>query len=61
MTPDQLISLRQALGLDKKAFAAEVGVTRKTLAAYEAAVRPIPQTVALACAALARGLRPFGE
>ena len=60
MTADELTALRQRMGMDKSAFAVHVGVTRKTLALYEAG-RPIPRVFALACAAVAKNLKPLGD
>ncbi|GAC1042269.1 helix-turn-helix domain-containing protein [Rhizobium sp. No.120] len=59
MTAASLTALRKRLNLSKTAFAEQIGIGRRTLGQYEAEERPIPLTVALACAAIAFGLPPM--
>jgi len=59
MTAASLTALRKRLKLSKTAFAEKIGIGRRTLGQYEAEERPIPLTVALACAAIAFGLPPI--
>lgn len=59
MTPSELVAFRQRLKLSQKALALALGVGRRTLGLYESGARPVPKTVALACAALAYGLPPM--
>ena len=66
MTAADFHAWRQRMGLKKNEAARALGIGVRTLDYYEAGQRseggaaPIPQTVALACAALAFGLPPYG-
>jgi DNA-binding transcriptional regulator YiaG len=46
MTPTELHAARKALGLTQGAFAAALGVTRRSVQFWEAGDRAIPETVA---------------
>ena len=60
MTSHDLIAWRAQLGLNQVQAAKALGIARNSLRFYEAGARPIPFTVALACAALSEGLKPIG-
>lgn len=59
MKPTTLIAFRKGRKLTQTACAKALGVGRRSLIRYEAGEKPIPVTVALACAALAFGLPPM--
>lgn len=50
--PAALRELRQSLGLTQTQLAEALGISRPSIARYEAGTLPIPQVVALACEAL---------
>ena len=56
MKPETLTRIRKAEAQSKSAFAARLGISRNTLADYEAGLRPIPKYIELACAAIYRRL-----
>jgi transcriptional regulator with XRE-family HTH domain len=56
MTSASMLALRERLKLTRMDLAKKLGISRNTLALYEAGRAEIPRTVALACAALAFGL-----
>ena len=58
MTPESLLAWRERLKLSRTEAARRLGLARNTYRAYEAGKRPVPETVALACAAIAYGLPP---
>lgn len=53
MTASDLKTWRQSIGLSQRAAAEALGVSLRMYQYYEAGERPIPKTVALACAAAA--------
>lgn len=59
MTPADFARWRDLMGLNRTQAAEALGVSRNMPAKYEAGTAPIPLTVALACAALIRGLPPW--
>lgn len=59
MTPDAFLAWRQRLGLTQTAAAKALGLSRSALINYEHGVRPVPKPVALACAAVALGIREY--
>lgn len=61
MTPQDLKDWRARLDLTQKAAADALGTTVRAVQMWEAGDRPISRTVALACAAVAAGLKPIGE
>lgn len=67
MTPEQFKDWRVRYYKTQSAAADALGVTRGTVANYEAGIRrdgkpaPIPHTVALAMTALANGLKAWDE
>ena len=61
MTSDDFTSLHQRLGISRAEFCRRLGIAVNTGTAYALGRTPIPRTVALACAALAAGLEPYGE
>lgn len=60
MTGDELSAWRGRLGLRKPAAARALGVGVRSLVRYEQGEAPIPLTVALAAAAVEKGLKPAG-
>lgn len=67
MTPDDFKAWRRQMGWSQQAAAEALGLGKSSIQLYEAGRRrddhrpvEIPRTVALACAALAAGLEPFG-
>lgn len=74
MTPEQFRAWRAALGLTQRQAAAKLGLSVSMVKNYESGhLRrrdahtgelievEIPRTVALACAAIAAGLKPIGD
>ena len=61
MTPTQFTEWRGHLGLSKSAAAEALGISRNMPQRYESGAAPIPKYVALACAAYAINLKPYGE
>lgn len=59
MTATSLRAWRKRLGLSQRAAAETLGISLRQYSDYERAVAEIPQTVALACAAVAYGLPPM--
>jgi DNA-binding XRE family transcriptional regulator len=58
MTAEAITAWRERLGFNRSEAARALGVARNTYAAYEAGTVRIPLYIALACAAIACGLRP---
>jgi DNA-binding XRE family transcriptional regulator len=58
MTSASFIEWRGRLHLNRVEAAAVLGVSRETLRFYETDKRPIPLYIALACAAVALGIKP---
>ncbi len=61
MTPDEFKAWRKALSLTQQQAGEAIGITKRSVQLYEAGDQPVTRTVALACAALAAGLKPIGE
>lgn len=63
MKPSQLIRFRMDRKWNKTKMAKQVGISRDTLSRYEMQPEnnPIPLSLAFTCAAIAWGLKPFGE
>lgn len=61
MSPADFAAWRKLMSLNRTRAAAALGISRNMPARYEAGTASIPLTVALACAALARGLRPWPD
>lgn len=59
MTPASLKAWRKHLGLSQKAAAEAVGVSHRQYCYYESGAFSVPHTVALACAAIALGIRRY--
>lgn len=58
MKADGLFAWMELHAFNKTKAASELGIARNTLDAYLAGKHPIPRYIALACAAIAIGLRP---
>lgn len=59
MSPADFTRWRELMGLNRTQAAEALGVSRNMPAKYESGERDVPRYVALACAALARGLNPW--
>ena len=60
MTPADFTTWRERMGLNRTQAAEALGLSRNMPAKYEAGA-PIPLYIALACAALIRGVKPWPE
>lgn len=60
MTPDDFTALHQRLGMSRAALCRELGIAPNTGTAYALGRQPIPRYIALACAAIAFNLPPYG-
>ena len=58
MTPETFKAWRKRLSLSQREAAARIGISLRQLQNYEAGSAVVPQTVALACAAIAMGAPP---
>jgi len=61
MVPADFARWRKLMGFNRTQAAEALGVSRNMPAKYEAGTVPIPLTVALACAALIRGVKPWPQ
>ena len=73
MTPREFAQWRKRMGYSLAQAGRALGITARTVAAYQKGEKPvpgnpaqvtdivIPRSIALACAALAAGLDPIGE
>ena len=61
MTPDDLEATRLRAGMNKAEFCRAIGIARNSYQKYATGGREIPLTVALAVAAVMRGLKPWPE
>lgn len=61
MTRADFSRWRELMGLNRTRAADALGISRNMPAKYEAGTSVIPRNVALACAALIRGLKPWPE
>jgi len=59
VTPEDFARWRQLMGFNRTQAAEALGVSRNMPAKYEAVKAVIPLYIALACAALIRGLAPW--
>lgn len=57
MTPEDMRVLRARLNWSQEQLGAEIGRRFEAISKYERGVQPIPQVVALACAAIEAGIR----
>lgn len=60
MTAADFIDLQNRLGISRAELCQQLGIAPNTGTAYALGRHPIPRTVALACSALALGIRPYG-
>jgi len=61
MTPTEFTTAHKQLGLSRAAFCRLIGIAPNSGTAYASGRKPIPLTVALAVAAVMRGLKPWPE
>lgn len=61
MTGEEFITWRKSLGITRIEAAAQLGMSRNSITAYENDASRIPNYVALACAAVSCGLGPWGD
>lgn len=59
MTPADLAHWRDTIGISRAEACRRLGIAPNTWTAYEKGRVPVPRLVALACAALIRGLEPW--
>lgn len=59
MTPADLEHWRNTLGVSRAEACRRLGIAPNTWTAYQAGRAPIPVYIALACAALIRGIAPW--
>jgi len=59
MTPADFANWRKLMGLNRTQAAEALDVSRNMPAKYEAGTSRIPRHIALACAALLRGIAPW--
>lgn len=60
MTSAGFVAFRERMGMTKSALSEALEIDRRTCAAYESGRSLIPRHIALACAALAHGLKEMG-
>jgi transcriptional regulator with XRE-family HTH domain len=60
MNADALLAWRKRLNLTQEEAARRLGCGRRTLVQYERGESPVPKTIALAAAAIERGIQPIG-
>ncbi len=61
MTPADFTALHNRLGISRAELCRRIGIAPNSGTAYALGRKPIPLTVALACAAVAFNLTPYGE
>lgn len=61
MTPADLMQWRATLGISRAEGCRRLGIAPNTWTAYEQGRVPIPRYIALACAAVIRGIAPWPE
>jgi transcriptional regulator with XRE-family HTH domain len=59
MTGEEFVEWRKSLGINRLQASELLGISRNTITRNEKGLTPIPDYVALACAALACGLEPW--
>lgn len=59
MTPADFARWRELMGFNRTSAAEALGLSRNMPAKYEAGTATVPLYVALACAALIRGIAPW--
>ena len=60
MTAEDFRRVETELGITRAALCAKIGIAPNSATAYALGRKPIPLTVALACAAVVAGLQPYG-
>lgn len=60
MTAADFTALHQQLGISRAALCRQIGIAPNSGTAYAFGRKPIPLTVALACAAVSFNLQPYG-
>jgi len=61
VTPLTFKDWRKRLGLSQRGAADALGLSLRAVQNYESGLREIPKPVALACAAVALGLKDYGS
>ncbi|ABN75763.1 helix-turn-helix domain-containing protein [Cereibacter sphaeroides] len=61
MTADDFNNLQASLGISRAELCRRLGLAPNTGTAYALGRKDIPLTVALACAAIALNIQPYGE
>lgn len=61
MTAADFIALHQRLGVSRAELCRRIGIAPNSGTAYASGRKPVPLTVALACAAIASDLLPYGS
>jgi hypothetical protein len=61
MTGAEFTALHQRLGISRAELCRQIGIAPNSGTAYALERQPIPTTVALACSAIAMGLKPYGS
>jgi predicted transcriptional regulator len=59
VTAAEFADWRKRMGFNRKAAAEALGLSRNTVQKYEEGVTAVPLHIALACAALVRGIAPW--
>jgi transcriptional regulator with XRE-family HTH domain len=60
MTPEQLEAFRARMAWTRRQLGRELGISQDRLRRFLSGSQTIPRSIALACAALDRGLLPMG-
>lgn len=61
LTAQTLAAWRERMGYSQRDAADALGCSRGAWAGWENSVHPVPRYIGLACAALALGMKPYGE
>lgn len=56
-----LVAWRDRMGFSQREACDQLGCSRGAWAGWETGKQPVPRYIGLACAALALGMKPYGE